>query len=144
MLPPLQYSALGFESFGAEVLHPAAMIAEAPLAASVWQPKRGESGDWNAASRAPFRPVERGFRWGPAWSTAWFRVEGSVPAAMRRLPLWLRFSSGTEATVWRRDWRVQGLDPYRDRVALTAILGRQPRPRGTGSASSSRRPATFR
>ena len=78
MLPDLQYAAIRFESFVSEVLLPAAFTARVPLAVSAWQtPDRVAPGH---AATQPFRPVELGWRWGPAWSTAWFRLRGEVPA----------------------------------------------------------------
>lgn len=72
-----------------------------------------------------FTPVEPGWQWGPKWSTAWFLVQGTVPPMAQGLIPCLRFSSGTEAMVWRRvegGWLpVQGLDVNRDRVSLSAL-----------------------
>ncbi len=120
MLPPLQYSALGFETFADEVLRPAVTVAREPLRAAMWQP--ASAIDARAARkpvfRRKYRAVEIGTRWGPVWSTAWFRLEGRVPAAMRGQPVSLRFSSGTEATLWRDGAPVQGFDPYRDQALI--------------------------
>jgi alpha-mannosidase len=62
------------------------------------------------AIRAEYRPVDPGFRWGPVWSTAWFRLRGQVPASCEGRPLALRFSSGTEALLWEEGQPRQGFD----------------------------------
>ena len=62
------------------------------------------------AERAAYRPVEIGWRWGPAWSTSWFRVSGTVPAAMAGRPVALRFSCGTEALLYDGAASRQGFD----------------------------------
>ncbi len=55
-----------------------------------------------------YRPVDIGLRWGPVWSIAWFRLTAHIPLTSH--PLHLRFSSGTEATLWRHGAPVHGLD----------------------------------
>jgi alpha-mannosidase len=116
VLPDLQYAAIRFESFVSEVLLPAAFPARVPLQASVWQtPDRVAPG--HAATQS-FRPVELGWRWGPAWSTAWFRLRGEVGAALAGRRVALRFSPGTEALLWRDGVPYHGFDPYRDLAFL--------------------------
>ena len=125
MLPNLQYAAIRYENFHAEVLLPQVFPLRAALAASMWQaPGSGLEGGHPTladAKRAKYRPVKVGLRWGPVWSTAWFRLGGKVPAEMRGHTVALRFSSGTEATLWKDGVPFQGFDPYRD---LAFILPR--------------------
>ena len=64
------------------------------------------------------REVEVGYRWGPVWSTAWFRVRGTLSRAFRGHRTLLRFSSGTEACVWVDGAPFAGLDPYHDTAPL--------------------------
>ncbi len=111
-----EYLALRFENFAREVLAPAARPLRAPLQAAVHQPPGPIP--WEEARKASYRPVEPGFRWGPAWSTAWFRLAGNVPPAMAGLPVALRFSSGTEALLWEEGTPKRGFDPYREEVLL--------------------------
>jgi alpha-mannosidase len=117
VLPALQYSALGFETFRDEVLWPAVMPRRVRADVGIWQPAGGAA-DLRAAAKARYRPVEVGLRWGPVWSTAWFRVRGALPAVGRGQELALRFSCGTEATLWRDGRPAQGFDPYRDLALL--------------------------
>ncbi len=78
------------------------------------------------AARLPFeevrkarrRPVELGYRWGPVWSTAWFRLHGSLPRAFRGYRTMLHFSSGTEACVHCDGTPFSGFDPYHDTAPL--------------------------
>jgi len=124
VLPPIPYAALGLETFREEVLVPATILAREPLSIEVshLDPADPDRRLTPAqAARGRFRPVALGYRWGPVWSTAWFRVRGKVPAAMRGRTVSLRFSSGTEATLWRDGVPFAGFDPNHD---LVPIVGR--------------------
>src|SRR5207248_2470750 len=109
-------AASGLRSFAARVLEPAIYPIRAPLAAAVLQtPDRIHVDE---ARRGPFTPVALGWRWGPVWSTAWFRVMGTVPESMRGRRVVLRFSTGTEALLWDDQTPAQGLDANRDAALL--------------------------
>jgi alpha-mannosidase len=126
VLPPLQYSALGLETFRDEVLWPAVTPVRVSLDVAVWHPPVGPAGTsvaqprpeshppFSAARTASYRPVELGYRWGPVWSSAWFRLRGRLPEVGSGQQVALRFSSGTEATLWLDGRPFQGFDPYRD------------------------------
>ncbi|MFM1823931.1 MAG: hypothetical protein RI967_2197, partial [Planctomycetota bacterium] len=122
VLPNLQYAAIRYENFHSEVLLPQVHPLREPLEIGMWQPKG--TGLETAhptladARRATYRNVALGLRWGPVWSTAWFRLRGRVPAAMKGHRVALRFSPGTEATLWRDGVPFQGFDPYRDLAFL--------------------------
>ncbi|MSR40412.1 MAG: alpha-mannosidase [Phycisphaerales bacterium] len=118
MLPHLQYSAIRYESFAQEILAPLAFPLRAPLTLSWWRPKGLGRPDIAIARKGKFTPCAIGTRWGPVWSTAWFRVQGVVPASMRGQCVALRFSSGTEGTLWNDGAPVHGFDPYRDFAVL--------------------------
>jgi len=60
------------------------------------------AGDPGFTEQVAFSPVQTGWRWGPVWSSAWFRLRASLPADATAVNWSLRFSCGTEATVWRR------------------------------------------
>ncbi len=73
---------------------------------------------------AEYEPVEIGWRWGPAWSTAWFHITGQVPAEWAGKCVALRFSSATEALLWEGGVARQGFDPNRDaHVLFDAAVG---------------------
>jgi alpha-mannosidase len=110
------YVALRFEAFLDEVVAPAAVLARAPLGIEVWQSP--EAVPHAAAAAADFAPCAPGDRWGPAWSTAWFRLRGAVPAAMAGHPVALRFGTGTEALLWRDGAPFHGLDEHHGRALL--------------------------
>jgi alpha-mannosidase len=111
--------AIRVEEFCASVLMPLAMPQVHPLRVSVVQlPERVSPDDGVRAVRSRGRPVDAGFRWGPVWSTAWFRVRGSVPSSFAGERVLLRFSSGTEACLWRDGEPVAGFDPYHDTASL--------------------------
>ncbi len=118
MLPDLQYSAIRYESFAQEILAPLAFPIRTGLTLSWWRPKGLDRPSAAIARRAKFAPCAIGTRWGPVWSTAWFRVQGTVPASMRGQCVALRFSSGTEGTLWHDGAPLHGFDPYRDMAIL--------------------------
>ena len=106
-----EHAARRFAVFSDEVLAPAVYPARAPLEVAVHQ--CAEPVAFADAVRADYRAVEPGFRWGPAWSTAWFRLRGRVTAAMAGRPVSVRFASGTEALLWSDGVPVQGFDANR-------------------------------
>ncbi|USN98904.1 MAG: alpha-mannosidase [Phycisphaeraceae bacterium] len=105
-----------FARFLRAVIEPAVYADPTPLEVAAWQtPERGAI---DAAQRAEFQPVELGWRWGPAWSTCWFRLRGVMPDTAG-CPLDLRFSSGTECTVWIDGKPRRGLDRNRDSIQVS-------------------------
>ncbi len=66
-----------------------------------------------------YRPIEVGQRWGPAWSTAWFHVTGTIPRELCNQSVYLRFSSSTEAMLWQDGMPQQGFDINRDWAKLS-------------------------
>jgi alpha-mannosidase len=104
-------AALRARTFAEQVLEPAAHPNPVPLFAEVWRGALGQHPAEVAAQCTGWEAVAPGWRWGPAWSVAWFRLRGQVPEAAE-LP-WLRFSSGTEALLWRGDQPWHGFDENR-------------------------------
>lgn len=101
------------------VLAPAVFALRSPLSVAVHQSR--EPLTPRQARALPFEPVTIGWRWGPVWSTAWFRLSGQVPGEMAGRQVVLRFSSGTEAQLWRGDEPWHGLDANHDEVPITAV-----------------------
>ncbi|MFG2696846.1 alpha-mannosidase [Kitasatospora sp. NPDC048407] len=60
-------------------VRPAVHARALPLTVEIWNAP-GEPVPAAQAIAAPYRPVAVGHRWGPAWSTSWFRISGEVPA----------------------------------------------------------------
>ncbi|GAA1939106.1 alpha-mannosidase [Kitasatospora viridis] len=59
-------------------IRPAVHAECVPLEVAVWDAP-GEPVPVGEALAAPYRPVGVGHRWGPPWSTSWFRITGRVP-----------------------------------------------------------------
>lgn len=110
------FAAKRLRVFADQVILPLVHALACPLEASVFQST--DRIPYEQASRAEFRPVQPGFRFGPKWSTAWFRVRGHVPAEMAGHRVVLRFSSGTEALLYQQGVPVQGFDVNRDAAIL--------------------------
>jgi alpha-mannosidase len=80
---------------------------------------RGEPIAFTDAARGEYRPFRVGERWGPPWSTTWFRVRGRVPPEWSGQHVVASFDIGfegqtgftCEALAWRdgNPWR--GVDP---------------------------------
>jgi alpha-mannosidase len=81
-----------------------------------------------------FTPVTTGWRWGPVWSTCWFRLRGSLPTAYAGRPVVLRFSSGTEALLWDvQRGPIQGFDVNRDTAYVYGVVAGEPAPARPGA-----------
>ena len=103
-----------FSRFCADVLDAAVYRQPVPLTVEAFQTTRPI--DPASAPAQAFAPVKLGFRWGPKWSTAWFRLRGSVPASHAGRTTALRFDTGVEAQLWMpapaiSEPRTSGRDP---------------------------------
>ena len=77
VLPDHQMDAIRFEEFCNDLLKPLAMPHRVDLRVDMAHfPERVDPA---RAMRARTTRVEVGHRWGPIWSTAWFRVRGTMP-----------------------------------------------------------------
>jgi alpha-mannosidase len=111
-----QAAAARLKPFVEEVLAPRVCPISHPLTAEVFQtPDRITPAE---ASRGQYKPVQLGWHWGPVWSTAWFRVRGQVPREMAGGRVCLRFSTATEALLWRDGIPYHGFDVNRDTAVL--------------------------
>ncbi|RPK37658.1 glycosyl hydrolase-related protein [Streptomyces sp. NBC_01260] len=59
-------------------IRPAAHARTVPVEIAIWSVP-GEPVPVADGLAAPYEPVALGHRWGPAWSTSWFRISGRVP-----------------------------------------------------------------
>ena len=116
MLSDIEYAALGFETFHDDVLAPRVVKQTMPLSVEVHQCLDHLTVE--EAEKRSFNAVEDGWRWGPIWSSAWFKLQGKITTEMRRGPLDLHFSCGTEALLWKSGVPHHGFDPYHDRARL--------------------------
>jgi alpha-mannosidase len=79
----------------------------APLALAVYSaPGRISFED---AQRAEYRPAHVGEKFGPLWSTHWFRLSTEIPAGWQGREVHLLWDSSSEACVWQAGVPVQGL-----------------------------------
>lgn len=66
----------------------------------------------NEAKKGEFQTVEKGFRYGPAYRTVWFRVTGRVPKEMAGHPVGAVIEVGSERTVWKGNSPWAGVDAH--------------------------------
>ncbi len=120
METPLEFACRRFSKFALDVLQPAIWSEQTPLRVEAAQFPSAVSMD--TAMAANFQPVQTGWVWGPAWSTCWFRVSGEIPRSLASRSVALRFSSGTEATLWFDGSPRQGFDRNRDAHMLDSSM----------------------
>lgn len=106
-----------FTRFLKQVIEPARFTRITPLRVSAWQtaPRVPHA----VAIEQDYTPVQLGFRWGPKWSTCWFKLEATIPEHAAGQPVDLRFSTRTEATLYRGSTPVRGLDLNRETARWT-------------------------
>lgn len=105
-----------FENLCRTVIAPAIYPDAEGLSVGVWP--TSERFAIGAARAASYESIGLPHAWGPVWSTAWFRLTGTVPGRFAGKAVHLRFDPGTEATVWVGNDPVRGLDENRDAVDL--------------------------
>ncbi|PZS15966.1 MAG: alpha-mannosidase [Acidimicrobiales bacterium] len=115
-----------------DYLQPAMVGPVAPLEVAAHQVD-GEPEPAAQALAASYLPFAVGNEWGPAWSTTWFRLRGTVPVDWRGQEVALHFEIGSisnlgyagdtgfgaEALIWEGGRPVQGLSPNHNRCVLT-------------------------
>lgn len=100
----------------------------APLEVTAWQAP-GEPVSFAEAMEGEYSPMSAGDRWGPAWSTWWFRVNGTIPEEARAERVELRMDLGfvgdwagnqSEGLVFTGNgYPLKGLNPMNRTVPLT-------------------------
>lgn len=70
--------------------------------------------DETRARQGDYATVAPGFQWGPAYREAWFRLKGRVPQDWEGRSVGLLVRLGAEATAWRDNSPVRGLDGPHD------------------------------
>lgn len=74
-------------------IQPAVVRSRLPVSVSAWTAP-GEPVPFAYAAAQDYTPVEQGHRWGSPWTTTWFRIRASVPAALRDATLELDVDLG--------------------------------------------------
>ena len=92
----------------------------APVDVTAWK-SPGEPVDFATAAEANYDPISSGDRWGPAWSTWWFRMKGTVPAEARGERVHLRVDLGFEG-----DWAGNQSEGLAYTTAGTPLKGVNP------------------
>ncbi len=100
------------------VLLPARYRPVSELEIGVFQ--SAEPCSYAQAAGAKYEPARLGFRFGPAWSTAWFRLRGAVPAGTVLEQLVLLMDTNTEACVWKEGVPYHGLSRHHRYAPLDA------------------------
>jgi alpha-mannosidase len=120
----------------ARVLHqrllPAVHGRSVPLAVEVWHVS-GEPAPVRDALAARYGPAAVGDRWGPAWTTSWFRVSGTIPQEWAGLPVEAVLDLGFGTT--SPGFSTEGLVYRPDGTAVKAINPRNSWLPVTGSAT---------
>ncbi|MCT9080867.1 alpha-mannosidase [Streptomyces fulvoviolaceus] len=111
-----------------ERIRPAVHARSVCLDVQIWNVS-GEPVAVREGLAAPYRPARVGDRWGPAWSTSWFKVSGTIPAEWAgetvEAVLDLGFSThspgfSAEGLVYRADGTaVKALNPRNTWVPVT-------------------------
>lgn len=104
------------EQFLEHTLRPRLWRKQTALQAAVYRPNEGKR-DYREMHIEPakaagfeYKPVESGYKWGPIWSDAWFRLTGAVPAEWKGRKVVARIDTGTESILWDGDDPIQGID----------------------------------
>lgn len=64
----------------------------------------------DARQNGPWRKVDKGFRYGPAFREVWFRLTGRVPAGWKGKEVGIIAEIGGERTAWHKNVPVRGID----------------------------------
>lgn len=95
------------QQFLSRQLHPLRITGRHPLRVEVnEQPCRDQA----EAMPGPWRVVDRGFRYGPAYRSIWFRLTGTIPPEFDGRAVKLIAELGGERTVWRDGAPWAGMD----------------------------------
>ena len=147
MPTPAELTLSTYETFAAGVIAPAAILAVAPLQVGALQSIEPLAPDIAHAAGARYKAVDLNWRWGPKWSTCWFRLTSSssqlaeLSARAKASPnparVALRFNTDTEALLYIDAVPHHALDLHHQIVELPAPLLRN------GGGARSRAPLTL-
>jgi alpha-mannosidase len=64
------------------------------------------------ALKGKYHPAKEGTKFGPGWSTHWFRIDYAIPSAWKGREVLLHFDSSSEGCVWQNGVPIQGLTSF--------------------------------
>jgi alpha-mannosidase len=64
------------------------------------------------ALKGKYRPAKEGEKFGPGWSTHWFRIDYVIPKDWKGREVLVHFDSASEGCVWQNGVPIQGLTSY--------------------------------
>lgn len=71
------------------------------------------------AEKGPWKTVHKGFRYGPAYQTFWFRLTGKVPKNMAGQTVGALAEVGSERTLWKDNSPFLGVDHKHDLIPIS-------------------------
>lgn len=70
----------------------------------------GQAKDQKEAEKGTWEPVEKGWKYGPAYTTFWFRLTGTIPAHWQGEEVVVHAEIGGERTLWKDNSPFRGVD----------------------------------
>ena len=99
------------------VLEPKMYVDASPLNISVAH--YADPVPYAEALQSDFQPATIPYRWGPTWSTAWFKLSGSAVKPRAGLETMLRIEMDGEGLVWKDGAPWHGVSQYHQRIPWT-------------------------
>ncbi len=132
MPTPAELTLSTYETFAANLIAPAATPVSLLLEVAALQSIEPLAPDVALAAGAKYKPVNLNWRWGPKWSTCWFRLTASasqladLAARAKASPnparIALRFNTDVEALLYLDGVPHHALDLHHQTVELPASL----------------------
>lgn len=120
----LEHHSQRFSAFADQVLAPNVYSMRTPLEIAAFQ--TAEHLPYSQAISREFSPITLGWRFGPVWSTAWFRLTTRVPTEFHGRSAALVFATGTEALLYHAGVARHGFDANHDAALLPGIAAGGP------------------
>ncbi|HOX39252.1 MAG TPA: glycoside hydrolase family 38 C-terminal domain-containing protein [Candidatus Brocadiia bacterium] len=105
------------------IVRPAIYRTIAPLEIEVFQ--CADPINYEEAVGQEYKPCKVGFRWGPFWSTAWFRMKGRIPTDETGNNVAALINTGSEALLWMdgAPWRGLNRDHHTEAFVASPAAG---------------------
>ncbi|MFH1377513.1 MAG: glycoside hydrolase family 38 C-terminal domain-containing protein [Planctomycetota bacterium] len=99
------------------VLEPKLYVDVSPLNVSVAH--YADPVPYAQATQSDFQPATLPYRWGPTWSTAWYKLSGIAARPRAGLETMLRIEMDGEGLVWKDGAPWHGVSQYHQRIPWT-------------------------